>query len=110
MTWWNVDIIRKRAEHLGWIMSTRATLIVIAAITAITVARGDPLPVPFTGGNCPFGYYCRCYVFDVARARGSHQRSSRARACARGFTDGPFAAEQHSNRQRYSPLTATSSF
>jgi hypothetical protein len=39
-----------------WIM-TRATPIVIAAITAITVVRADPLPVPFTGGNCPFGYY-----------------------------------------------------
>ena len=26
----------------------------------------------------------KCYVFDVARARGSHRRSSRARA--RGFT------------------------
>jgi hypothetical protein len=56
MTWWNVDIIRKRAEHLGWNMATRATLIVIAVITS-TVARADPLPVPFTGGNCPFGYY-----------------------------------------------------
>jgi hypothetical protein len=37
-------------------MSTRATLIVIAVITS-TVARADPLPVPFTGGNCQFGYY-----------------------------------------------------
>jgi hypothetical protein len=44
--------------------------------------------------------------FDVARG-GSHQRSSRARA--RGFT-AAFAAKQHSDRQRYSPLTATSSF
>jgi hypothetical protein len=46
----------------------------------------------------------KCYVFDVARARGSHQRSSRARARTR-VHDGPFAAEQHSDRQRYSPLT-----
>jgi hypothetical protein len=29
----------------------------------------------------------KCYVFDVARARGSHQRSSRARA--RGVTNQP---------------------
>jgi AraC-like DNA-binding protein len=43
----------------------------------------------------------KLYVFDVARARGSHQRSSRAKARTR-VHDGP--------RQRYSPLTATSSF
>jgi hypothetical protein len=49
----------------------------------------------------------KCYVFDVARARGS---TPVCRGRAHEGSRRPFDAEQHSDRQRYSPLTATSSF
>ncbi|MGA8412143.1 MAG: hypothetical protein WB756_10325, partial [Xanthobacteraceae bacterium] len=35
----------------------RTTTIIAALVFAAGVASADPQPVPFTGGNCPFGYY-----------------------------------------------------